>query len=346
MSNGIKELATVDLNEIVSNKGEYHPSPVKWEDQVLYFLMLDRFSDNSERDYKDNENNIEYNGETPPYSLDQDGNALVNAEQWREAGNKWCGGNLKGLCSKIGYLKRLGITAIWISPVLKQVDIYNTYHGYGTQNFLDIDGNFGTKEDFIELVKEAHNNKIYVILDIILNHTGDVFEYKNGNRCYENDIQFPVENYRDANGDLLIPFSKNVSDEYFPEGAIWPKELQDPQTFSRKGEISDWNAYPETLNGDFPHPEGLYELRDIKLGEGSIECYSRSESLKYLCKIYSYWIAYTDIDGIRLDTVKHMDEGATRFFCSVIHEFAQSIGKVNFYLISEDTDGRETAFKR
>jgi hypothetical protein len=41
-----------------------------------------------------------------------------------------------------------------------------------------------------------------------------------------------------------------------------------------------------------------------------------------------------------------MDEGATRFFCSVIHEFAQSIGKENFYLISEDTDGRETAFKR
>ena len=57
-----------------------------------------------------------------------------------------------------------------------------------------------------------------------------------------------------------------------------------------------------------------------------------------------FWIAYADIDGYRVDTVKHMDLGATRFFASVIHEFTQRIGKENFYLIGEITGGRERAF--
>ncbi len=57
-----------------------------------------------------------------------------------------------------------------------------------------------------------------------------------------------------------------------------------------------------------------------------------------------YWIAYADLDGFRVDTVKHMDKGATRYFTSAIHEFAQSIGKENFYLIGEITGGRQRAF--
>ncbi len=60
--------------------------------------------------------------------------------------------------------------------------------------------------------------------------------------------------------------------------------------------------------------------------------------------MYKYWIAYTDVDGFRVDTVKHMHPGATRFFTSVIHEFAQNIGKENFYLIGEITGGRQRAF--
>ena len=63
-----------------------------------------------------------------------------------------------------------------------------------------------------------------------------------------------------------------------------------------------------------------------------------------LCQVYKFWIAYADVDGFRVDTVKHMDPGATRFFTSVIHEFAQSIGKENFYLIGEITGGRQRAF--
>ena len=94
------------------------------------------------------------------------------------AGNTFVGGTLKGLESKIGYLQRLGVTAIWISPVFKQIAIAETYHGYGIQNFLDVDPHFGSRDDLISVVQTAHRHDIRVILDIILNHSGDVFAYR------------------------------------------------------------------------------------------------------------------------------------------------------------------------
>jgi glycosidase len=93
-------------------------------------------------------------------------------------GDGWQGGTLKGLKSKLGYLRRLGVTAIWISPVFKQVAFRPTYHGYGIQDFLEIDPHFGTREDLRNPVDAAHQQGIYCILDIILNHSGDVFGYK------------------------------------------------------------------------------------------------------------------------------------------------------------------------
>jgi glycosidase len=63
-----------------------------------------------------------------------------------------------------------------------------------------------------------------------------------------------------------------------------------------------------------------------------------------MCDVYKFWIAFADLDGFRIDTVKHMHPGATRFFVSVIDEFAMGLGKENFYLIGEITGGRQRAF--
>jgi glycosidase len=79
-------------------------------------------------------------------------------------------------------------------------------------------------------------------------------------------------------------------------------------------------------------------------GQGSVDAYNPSAALLDLCEVYKYWIAFADIDGYRIDTVKHMDPGATRLFGSAIHEFAQSIGKDNFLLVGEITGGRFNAF--
>lgn len=68
-----------------------------------------------------------------------------------------------------------------------------------------------------------------------------------------------------------------------------------------------------------------------------------SEALFDLCEAYKFWIAFADVDGYRVDTVKHIEPGAVRVFANVIHEFAQSLGKDNFYLLGEITGGREHA---
>lgn len=345
----VKRLADIDFGAMIAER-KYYPSPMAWEDQVLYFILVDRFSDNKENLYKDLVGNTVKSGETQPYNVD---NCKIKPEEydiWVENGETWCGGNLRGIISKLGYLKRLGVSALWVSPIFKQVSHYQSYHGYGIQNFLEIDPHFGTKEDLVELVKIAHENGIYVLLDIILNHTGDVFGYDSEKITdgrvdgdgipIWNGKKFPAKGFKDSKGNPTIPFVKNESlSDVDDDSSIWPIEFQDPDIFSRKGKISNWDYYPEYLEGDF------FGLKDISLGEGGLDSYTPSKALLALCAAYKYWMAYADIDGFRIDTVKHMDKGATRFFTTAIHEFASKIGKENFYLLGEITGGRDRAFQ-
>ncbi|MGH7495163.1 MAG: alpha-amylase family glycosyl hydrolase [bacterium] len=350
-----QRLSTLDF-AILTDR-EFFPSPAAWEDQVLYFLMLDRFSDGKEQGYRDNEGNIVASGMTPLFKNEDRGNATRTAEarsRWFEAGGRFVGGTLKGLKSKLGYLQRLGVTAIWVSPIFKQVAFQESYHGYGIQNFLDVDPHFGNREHLRAMVKTAHQLGIYVILDIILNHSGDVFTYDadrydcrriNGNLVCDprwDGNPYRVKGFNDKSGNAKLRFSPvNLQENpaAWPDGAIWPAEFQEPSVFTQKGRIDSWDHFPEYLEGDF------FSLKDINLGRGSIDDFQPSSGLRALCEVYKFWIAYADIDGFRVDTVKHMDLGATRFFTSVIHEFTQAIGKENFYLIGEITGGRGRAFE-
>lgn len=336
-----KSLADIDFDRLISEK-KFTPSPIAWEDETLYFLMLDRFSDGNEDEYLDNNGDNFINGKTSPYRDFDKENAIKtykDEEVWDKAGEKWAGGNLKGLMTKMGYLKRMGITALWISPVFRQVNFQETYHGYGIQNFIDIDPHFGTREDLKKMVNLAHDNGIKIILDIVLNHTGNVFSY-DYNSGYDGTTH-NVKGFNDKDGNPTIPFGNvdlNKEPQAWPEGAIWPSELQNPDSFSKKGYIQNWDNAPEYLNGDF------CDLKDIHLGDGDAENFSTSPALEALCKAYEFWIAYADIDGFRIDTVKHMPIGAIRYFSSTIQEFAKSLGKENFYLIGEITGGRELAY--
>lgn len=319
----MKSINDFDLKDIIEGK-EFTKSPIDWENQIIYFLLVDRFSDGQEENYKlynpvkDYENI--YINESP--------------KQWEEAANQWNGGTIKGVESKLGYLKKLGITTIWLSPIFKQ-PIYNeNYHGYGIQNFLEIDPHIGTKEDLISLVQAAHKLDMYVILDVIINHSGDVFSY-NEDICIYNGDEFPVKGFRDSEGNPTLPFEKNL--KYDIESAVWPIELQSKETFYRKGQIEDWEKYPEYVEGDF------MSLKTINLGNCEAGHFHAPESLNVLIKVFKYWIALTDIDGYRIDTVKHVMWEATNHFSQSIHEFAKSIGKDNFYLIGEITGGMDFA---
>jgi glycosidase len=337
----VKEL---DFKGLVER--DFHPSPHAWEDEVLYFLMLDRFSDGREAGYRDNEGQVVTGGTTKMFRPDDPN--FVGRDEWLKAGHGYRGGTLKGLQSKVGYLKRLGVTGIWVSPIFKQVAFQQTYHGYGIQNFLDVEPRFGTADDLRELVRVAHSHGIYVILDIILNHAGNVFSYnadryeteRDGHKFIEprwDDHEYEVAGFNDETGRPTITFG-NVPESAFPDGAVWPVELQSKDCFTRKGIISNWDFKREYLQGDF------FDLKNIHLGEGKVDDYRVSRATLALAEAYKYWIAFADLDGFRIDTVKHMDEGAARFFAAVIHEFAQSIGKENFYLIGEITGGRLNAY--
>ncbi|KIW14080.1 hypothetical protein PV08_06861 [Exophiala spinifera] len=339
-----KSLADSDVQSILASappKHTFHPSPGEWDDQVLYFLLPDRFSNNAEKGYKDNSGAIVSDGSTFKYEGGDYEDAIqtgADAATWRSAGTVFNGGTLRGLMTKLGYLSRLGVTALWIGPIWKQVAKLETYHGYGVQNFLDVDPRFGTREELKDLVTAAHKQGIYVILDIILNHSGNVFEYVADNPHYTGDT-FDVKGFYDRNRIPNIPLGRIDPGQYpdaFPDAAVWPTELQDKANFTRKGQINDdgWDRSPEYLDGDF------YDLKDIALGVSNPDNFSATDALKALCQCYRYWIAYADIDGYRIDTVKHMGDGPTRYFASVIHEFAQYLGKDRFLLMGEITGSR------
>lgn len=136
-------------------RAEYFPSPLDWRDEVLYFLLVDRFSDGQEagRPLLDH-SRIDDARQRP-------GGVAWRWDEWAESGAlRWQGGTLRGVQSKLGYLRDLGITAIWLSPVFKQRVELDTFHGYGVQDFLDVDPRVGTRDDLVELVGAAHDNGI------------------------------------------------------------------------------------------------------------------------------------------------------------------------------------------
>jgi glycosidase len=155
---------------------QFYPSPADWRDEILYFLLIDRFSDGQEA----NRPLLDRVNRHAARPQGRDGQHW-RWDRWAESGAfRWQGGTLKGVESKLDYLKQLGISTIWLSPVFKQRGHLDTFHGYGIQHFLEVDPHFGTRKDLVDLVAAAHQHSIRIILDIIFNHSGFNWVYPNG----------------------------------------------------------------------------------------------------------------------------------------------------------------------
>ena len=300
----------------------FHPSPSDWRDEVLYFLLVDRFSDGQEhtRPLLDRANRIAARPviDGQPWRWDR----------WAESGaHRWQGGTLVGVRSKLDYLAALGITTLWISPVFKQRGHLDSYHGYGVQNFLTVDPRFGTARDLVELVDAAHARNLRVVLDVIFNHSGSNWVYPGG--LVEPPYQpfpgrYPFGAWLDRNGDAIAGIDGDL------ERGVWPTELQDADAYTRAGvgnlgagDLGDENA--EHKRTDF------FSLRDFALGSPDV--------LGHLVDCYRYWIALTDCDGFRIDTLKHVSFEQGRNFCGAIKEFAANLGKASFLLVGEIAGG-------
>lgn len=302
----------------------YYPSPVDWRDEIIYFLLVDRFSDGQE--------------ETRPLLdrryLSSARAALPSGEAWRwdrwaqSGGERFQGGTLRGVRSKLGYLQRLGVTTLWLSPVCKQRGHLDTYHGYAIQDFLDVDPRFGTRQDLVELVRAAHERGMRVLLDIVFQHSGPNWRYPpeapgGAEMPYYTPARYPFGAWLNATGAPLT----NTPDI---DDAAWPEEVRNVDYYTRAGagdlgagDIQDASA--EHKRTDF------FTLRDFNL--------SVPGSLTDLALCYKYWIALTDCDGFRLDTLKHVSFEEARNFCGTIKEFAASLGKANFFLVGEVAGG-------
>ncbi|MDH4029857.1 MAG: alpha-amylase family glycosyl hydrolase, partial [Chromatiales bacterium] len=156
-----------DSNDCATNEAAVESAQdiVDFRDEIIYWALTDRFN----------------NGD--PLNDDLPGTRTADAADPDNA-DGWHGGDFAGLKQKIeeGYFQSMGFTAIWISPVVFQVaptfqnpagDDFTAYHGYWLENFDDNEPHFGTWQELNALVQTAHDNDLKIIIDIVLNHTGE-----------------------------------------------------------------------------------------------------------------------------------------------------------------------------
>lgn len=129
------------------------------------------------------------------------------------------GGDIKGVESKLDYLKDLGVTALWLNPVLENNQAHSTYHGYAISDFYKVDPRFGTNEDFRMLTKRTHEKGMKMIMDMVFNHAGSETWFVKDPPQKDWVHQFPE--YTNSNYRLSIsidPYASKVDTDKMQQG--------------------------------------------------------------------------------------------------------------------------------
>lgn len=229
---------------------------------VLYMLMPDRFAQG--KDHKAQVKGMN------PYVEDRSKPSLRH------------GGDLQGIRDHLDYFTQLGVTALWLTPVLENnspdgKDGSSTYHGYATTNYYRVDPRFGTNEDYRQLIADAHAKGLKVVMDMIFNHCGfehpwvkdlpscdwlNVPEWLSGKE--EDKAKYLQTSYKLT--PVLDPYAAEVDKRETVDGWFVP-------------------SMPD-LNQRNPHV------------------------IKYLIQNSVWWIETVGIDGIRMDTYPYADREA------------------------------------
>ncbi|HEV3414275.1 MAG TPA: alpha-amylase family glycosyl hydrolase [Puia sp.] len=332
---------TITVNGQVRQIPYPYPSPTDWRDNWIYLLMTDRFN----------------NDQKPP------------AGPWNQIYGYRQGGTFNGIAAQLDYLQKLGVGAIWITPVLKNSAPpaweYN-YHGYGIQDFLTVDARFASdgtaataEQELAALIDAAHARDIYVIFDIVINHSTRAFDYfLNGTTIVELDNNAAIMNAPPGSEPPIewlngLGFPRADWTNNFPPGtslspddAVWPSDLQRADFFRRRGNRLSDNS-PTTGNfieGDFGSFRQLVMEYAANAPDQSAlhTSYGQYPVLNIMIQAYWYLIARFDIDGFRIDTVKYVDPDKMEQFANAMREFALSIGKRNFFTFGEIWDNEQT----
>lgn len=217
------------------------------------------------------------------------------------------GGDLKGLtgsCSEgdngLARIKKLGFTAVWVTPlVVQQKPTPNGagYHGYWGVDFLNVDPHLGTKADMVAFAQCAKKLNLKLILDVVTNHTGDVISYNDRTAYISSDLTN----------------AKNPS---------WLNELSN---YHNVGSMSNcWGEGPCTQIGDF------YGLDDLATEKAVV--------YNGWADVYGQWIKDYGIAGFRVDTARHVDDNFFKNWSPQINASAKSVGIDNFTIFGEVYD--------
>ncbi len=298
------------------------PSPADWRDQWIYFILVDRFN----------------NPSAAPHL------------SWDGVHGAFQGGTLNGIREQLDYLQALGAGALWLSPVMKNCLYQESYHGYGIHDFVAIDPRLASdpakaqgdptlvEAELRALVDAAHDRGMYVIFDVVLNHVGDVFEYafedgtSSGLAPWRDDPPYDIH-WRDARGRGQAGWPVLPPDPP-RDAAIWPRELQRNEFLRRRGDAFTRPSWDQEAAGDFfSLKELVTEFREVTPERGPY--YPVRDTL---IRANQYLIAKYDVDGLRIDTLKYIEPEFARVFGNAIREYAQSIGKKNFFTFGEVYD--------
>lgn len=217
------------------------------------------------------------------------------------------GGDLKGLtgtCSAgdngLARIKKLGFTAVWVTPLVvqqKPTPYGAGYHGYWGVDFLDVDPHLGTKADLLAFSECAKKLGLKLILDVVTNHTGDVINYKDK--------------------DAYIPADLSQS-----KAPAW---LNDLSNYHNVGDMNScWGEGSCMQLGDF------YGLDDIATEKPVV--------YNGWADVYGKWIKDYGLSGFRVDTARHVDDNFFKNWSPQINAAAQSVGINNFTIFGEVWD--------
>ncbi|MBO8161481.1 MAG: alpha-amylase [Thermosipho sp. (in: Bacteria)] len=222
-----------------------------------------------------------------------DGNPANNDQGFNEYnpydGAKYSGGDLEGIIQMIDYIKGLGVDGIWITPPVANqwwdpwVN-YGGYHGYWARNFKQVDEHFGDLETYKKLSQKLHNKGLSLIQDIVVNHVGNYFRFKNG-KFEINKGSVPTS------APTQYPFNQNNFND---------EEQRKLNIYHWTEDIKDYKDLNQKLNYQ------LAGLDDLNTENPLVR--------KELKESYKYWIKEVDVDGFRVDTAMYVPKDFWRDF--------------------------------
>ena len=292
--------ARLDIDRIVLTRNPNFspaPDPNFWRNQNIYQIITDRFFDG------DPSNNNFYGGASP------------------STGNRTHGGDWVGVERKLDYIKALGATAIWLSPVLKNGNGDFDYHGYAATDFYNVDPRFGNLQDLQRLVREAQKRGLLVINDVVVNHGSSWVD--SGDAGYANFVYPPGGynlRYNSGGRQYAAPFDPASISSVYGNSSL-------ANIFHNNGTTQNWSDATQVELGE------LLSLDDFKTETPYIR-----QKMK---EIWTHWIDSVGFDAYRLDTVKHVEMGFWNEWSPAIRAAAQAADKPNFFQFGEIFDGSD-----